>query len=110
MTSTRTEAARLYHQLWLEVQHIRADISYSLATHFCENCPHRNWDDWTPQSYSEAAFGMQIADSCCQEDPDYWLVETEHIKVCEQLMALLKPFAGDEELVAAQAKITEVQK
>lgn len=110
MSSSRTTAAQLYHQLFLEVQHLQADISYSLATHFCDDCPHRNWDNYEPQSYSEMYFGIQIADSCCQEDSDYWAAETEHIAFCEKLMAQLKTFAGDEELAAAQAKITQVQK
>jgi hypothetical protein len=110
MTSTRTLAAQLYHQLWLEVEHLQADIAYEAATSFCSDCPHRNWDDWYPQSYSEMEFGVRIAETCCKDDPDHWAAETEHIKVCEQIMALLKTFAGDEELAAAQAKITEVQK
>lgn len=110
MTSTRTAAARLYHQLWLEVKHLQADMSYDAATSFCDDCPAKNWDDWTPQSYSDMEFGPHIADHCCKDEPDYMQAEIEHINVCEQIMGLLKTFAGDEELAAAQASIAEVQK
>ena len=107
MSATQQLAAELYHQLYLEVQHVRADISYSMATHFCENCPHRNWESWSPETYSEMEFGIQIADSCCQEEPDYWSAETAHIAGCEKLMEVLKTFAGDEELAAAQTKVAQ---
>lgn len=110
MSSSRTTAAQLYHQLWLEVQHLEAAISYDAATSFCSDCPRRNWDDYVPQTYSEMEFGVRIADRCCKDDDDYMAGTFEHIKFCEQLMAQLKTFAGDEELAAAQAKITEVQK
>lgn len=107
MSSTRTAAARLYHQLWLEVKHMEEAMSYDAATSFCSDCPHKNWDDWTPQSYSDMEFGPRIADHCCKDEDDYMQSEREHIRVCEQIMALLKTFAGDEELAAAQATIAQ---
>lgn len=107
MSSTRQQAAELYHQLHLEIQHIQADISYSSATSFCSNCPRRNWDDWYPQSYNEQVWGPRIADSCCQDGPDYWKSEYEHIDFCKKLMEQLKTFAGDEELAAAQARVAQ---
>lgn len=107
MSSTRQQAAELYHQLFLERQHLREGIAYSLATSFCDDCPHRNWDNYVPQSYSEIEFGIHIADNCCQEDPDYWAAETAQDESCTKLMALLKEFAGDEEIAAAQAKVTQ---
>jgi len=110
MSSSRTTAAQLYHQLFLEIQHLNADISYDAATSFCSDCPNRNWDDWTPESYHDETFGPRIADHCCKEEDDYMRAELEHIAFCEKLMEQLKTFAGDEELAAAQAKITEVQK
>lgn len=107
MSSTRQQAAELYHQLYLEVQHIRADISYSMATSFCDDCPHRNWESYRPETYSEMEFGIHIADSCCQEDPEYWADQTAHIDMCEKIMAQLKVFAGDEELALAQSKVAQ---
>lgn len=107
MGSTRTLAAQLYHQLWLEVQNLEADIAYEQATSFCDDCPHRNWDDWTPQSYSEMEFGVQIADHCCKDEPDHLEDEFKHISTCKAIMAQLKEFAGDEELAAAQAKVAQ---
>ena len=105
MTSTRQQAADLYHQLYLERQHLRADVSYSLATSFCYDCPHKNWDDYIPQSYSEIEFGIHIADTCCQEDPDYWAAETAQDNFLTKLMEDLKTFVGDEELEAARARL-----
>lgn len=107
MTSTRQQAAELYHKLFLEVQHIQEGIAYEEATSFCGDCPHKNWDDWQPQSYSEAEFGPRIADHCCKEEGDYMQSEFEHIDFCQKLMAQLKIFAGAEELEAARARLGE---
>jgi hypothetical protein len=107
MSSTRQQAAELYHQLHLEIQHIREDIAYSDATSFCDDCPHRRWDLWEPQSYHDLEYGPSIADFCCKEEPDYRQADYEHIRFCEKLMADLKTFAGDEELAAAQSRVAK---
>lgn len=107
MPSTRTTAARLYHELFLEVQHLKADISYEAATSFCDDCPCKNWDDYVPQSYSEIEFGVHIADSCCKQDDDWRQGDYEHIAFCNKLMAELKSFAGSEEIAVAQAKVAQ---
>lgn len=104
MSSTRTLAAQLYHQLYLEVQHLLADIAYEEATFFCDDCPRRNWEDWTPQCYSDMEFGPHIAETCCKEEPDRWEAELKHVDTCRVIMAQLKEFAGDEEIAAAQVK------
>lgn len=110
MGNTRELAANLYHQLWLEVEHLKADMAYEAATSFCDDCPRKNWDDYIPQSYYEMEFGVQIADHCCKEDDDYHEIEWLHIAACEKIMSELKPFAGNEELAAAQARVAQVQK
>lgn len=107
MGSTRQLAADLYQQLYLEVQHLEADIAYEEATSFCDNCPRRNWDDWTPQSYSEMEFGIHIAETCCKEEEDYMADDFKHIATCKQIMEQLKVFAGDEELAAAQSRVAQ---
>ncbi|HSS99916.1 MAG TPA: hypothetical protein VLK33_22935 [Terriglobales bacterium] len=107
MSSTRQQAAELYHQLYLEVQHLKAGIAYEQATSFCDDCPLRNWDDWTPECYHDMEFGPSIADHCCKDDPDHLEGEFKHIATCEAIMAQLKEFAGDEELAAARAKVAQ---
>lgn len=107
MSSTRTTAARLYHELYLEVEHLKADIEYEGATSFCYDCPCKNWDDYVPQSYSEMEFGVQIASSCCKQDNDWRQDDFEHIEFCNKLMAELRTFAGDEEIAVAQSKVAQ---
>lgn len=107
MTSSQTTAAQLYHQLHLEIQHILEAMSYDQATSFCHDCPLKNWDDYEPQSYHELEFGVQIADSCCKDDPDYNRANYEHIDFCQKLMEQLKTLAGEEELTAAQSKVAQ---
>ena len=107
MTSTRSTAAKLYHELHLEIQHISDGIAYSVATSKCDDCPHRNWADYEPQSYSELEFGVHIAETCCYDDPDYFASDQAHIDACRSLMEILKAFAGDEEIAAAQTKVAQ---
>lgn len=107
MTSAQTTAAKLYHEIYLERQHMREGIAYSMATSFCDDCPHRDWENYEPQSYSEMYFGITIAESCCQENPDYWAAETQRDYEMTKLMDLLKEFAGAEEIAAAQSKVAK---
>ena len=107
MTSAKTTAARLYHEIYLERQHQREAIAYSEATSHCDDCPRRNWDDYTPQSYEELEFGIYIAETCCYDNPDHWDAEWKADDEMTKLMELLKAFAGDEEIAAAQLKAAQ---
>lgn len=107
MSSIQTSAAKLYHELYLEIQEIEAGLRYEAATSFCDNCPAKDWDDWTPQSYSDMEFGPSIADHCCKTDDDYQQDSIEHIDFCRSLMEQLKTLAGDEEIAAAQTKVSQ---
>lgn len=98
MTSTRQQAAELYHQLYLEVEHLKADIEYEDATSYCVDCP---------ASERAREFSLYLAEYCCKESAHWRQDDFKHIEFCQQLMNQLKTLAGDEEIAAAQAKVAQ---
>lgn len=90
------EAAKhLRDQLVLELQDLRASLSYEYATGWCSNCPRVERE---PRSYSEMEFGVQYASFCCKDD-EVWAEqhqsEEQHDKRISKLLEALNAYLDE---------------
>lgn len=100
----RAAAAALYREIHLEIQEVSAELNYSAATTWCDDCPLRDHDC---DSYDDLYGERRIADHCCKEDGSFSKGEDSYLAELGKLKDSLALFAGEDMIAQAMTTISD---